>query len=320
MREFLCKLLGIKYPIIQAGMVWAATSPLAIAVSENGGLGTLGAGSMSKDELREEIKRVREATDKPFAVNIPILYGHAEEQVKIAIEEKVPVVITSAGNPKIFTPILKEHGIKVMHVVSSVKFARKAIEAGVDVVIAEGTEAGGHNGREGISTFPLLRAILSEVGDFPVVAAGGIADGYGFAAAMIAGASGIQMGTRFVATVECEAHENFKRAIVEAGDSDTVLIGGTVMAPTRVIRNKFAEEVLKAERSGKSAEEIGLMFKGRSRLGIREGDLENGSLMAGQSVALIKEILPVKEVISRIVTTAVNVSKEFNIEKHFCDK
>lgn len=318
MKGPLCQLLGIKYPIIQAGMVWAATSPLAIAVSENGGLGTLGAGSMSQDELREEIKRIRGATDKPFAVNIPILYGHAEEQVKIAIEEKVPIVITSAGNPKLYTPILKEHGITVMHVVSSVKFAKKAIEAGVDVIIAEGSEAGGHNGREGVSTFPLLRAILSEIGDYPVVAAGGIADGYGFAAAMIAGASGIQMGTRFVASEECEAHENFKRAIIEAGDSDTVLIGGSVMAPTRAIKNKFAEEVLKAEKAGKSAEEIGLMFKGRSKLGIKEGDLENGLLMAGQSVALIKEILPVKEIISRIVSTAVKVSKEFEIEKTFC--
>ena len=318
MKRRLCELLGIKYPIIQAGMVWAATSPLAIAVSENGGLGTLGAGSMTEDELREEIKRVKNATDKPFAVNIPILYGHAESQVKIAIEEKVPVVITSAGNPKIYTPILKQNGITVMHVVSSVKFALKAIEAGVDVIIAEGSEAGGHNGREGISTFPLLRAILTEVGGFPVVAAGGIADGYGFAAALIAGASGVQMGTRFVATEECEAHENFKNAIVRAKDSDTVLIGGSVMAPTRVIRNKFAEEVLEAERSGKSAEEIGLMFKGRSRLGIREGDLENGSLMAGQSVALIKEILPVKEVISRIVNTAEEVAHEFDIEKLFC--
>ncbi len=314
----LCEFLGIKYPIIQAGMVWAATAPLAIAVSENGGLGTLGAGSMSDDELREQIREVKKATNKPFAVNIPIMYGSAETQVKIAIEEKVPVVITSAGNPKLYTPILKDHGIKVFHVVSSVKFARKALEAGVDVIIAEGTEAGGHNGREGIGTFPLLRAILSNLGQVPVVAAGGIADGAGFAAALMAGAAGVQMGTRFVATVECEAHPAFKEAIVKAGDSDTVLIGGSVMAPTRVIRNKFAEEVLAAERQGKSAEEIGLMFKGKSRLGIREGDLENGSLMAGQSVALIKEILPVKDVISRIIHEALTTVRSFNIQNFLC--
>ncbi len=314
----LCEFLGIKYPIIQAGMVWAATSPLAIAVSKNGGLGTIGAGSMSEEELRDQIRQVKDATDKPFAVNIPIMYGNAETQIKIAIEEKVPVVITSAGNPKLFTPVLKDHGIKVFHVVSSVKFAKKAFEAGVDVIIAEGTEAGGHNGREGIATFPLLRAILSELGDVPVVAAGGIADGWGFAAALMAGASGIQMGTRFVATSECEAHPAFKDAIVKAKDQDTVLIGGSVMAPTRVIRNRFADEVLKAEREGKSAEEIGLMFRGRSRLGIREGDLENGSLMAGQSVALINEILPVKEVINRIVNEALLAARSFNIQNLFC--
>ncbi len=314
----LCEFLGIEYPIIQAGMVWAATAPLAIAVSRNGGLGTLGAGSMSDEELRDQIRQVKEATDRPFAVNIPIMYGSAETQIKIAIEEKVPIVITSAGNPRLYTSVLKDHGIKVFHVVSSVKFARKALEAGVDVIIAEGTEAGGHNGREGIATFPLLRAILSELGDVPVVAAGGIADGAGFAAALMAGASGVQMGTRFVATGECEAHPAFKEAIVKAKDSDTVLIGGSVMAPTRVIRNKFAEEVLQAERQGKSAEEIGLMFKGRSRLGIREGDLENGSLMAGQSVALINEILPVKEVIRRIISEALDTVKSFNIQNFLC--
>lgn len=319
MSRKLCQFLGIKYPIIQAGMVWAATAPLAIAVSENGGLGTIGAGSMSNEELREEIRKVREGTSNPFAVNIPILYGHAEEQIKIAIKEKVPIVITSAGNPKTHTPVLKDNGIKVLHVVSSVKFALKAIEAGVDAIIAEGAEAGGHNGREGISTFPLLRAILNEVGDFPVIAAGGIADGYGVAAALIAGASGVQMGTRFVATVECEAHENFKRAILNAKDTDTVLIGGSAMAPTRVIRNKFAEMVLQAEREGKSPEEIGLMFKGRSRLGIKDGDIENGSLMAGQSVALIKEILPVKDLMIKIVRDTTKVLGEFDIHNHFCE-
>ncbi len=319
MKEKICQLLGIKYPIIQAGMVWAATSPLAIAVSESGALGTIGAGSMSNEELREEIRKIKKSTSKPFAVNIPILYGRAEEQIHIVIDERVPIVITSAGNPKIYTPILKDHGIKVLHVVSSVKFALKAIEAGVDAVIAEGTEAGGHNGREGISTFPLLRAILREVDDFPVIAAGGIADGYGVAAALIAGASGVQMGTRFVATNECEAHENFKNAIVRAKDSDTVLIGGSAMAPTRVIRNKFAEMILQAEKEGKSPEEIGLMFKGRSRLGIKEGDIENGSLMAGQSVALIDEILPVKELIQRIVQETTQAIDKFHINNFFCE-
>ena len=319
MSRKLCESLGIEYPIIQAGMVWVATAPLTVAVSENGGLGTIGAGSMTNEELRDQIKKIREETSKPFAVNIPILYGRAEEQVKIAIEENVPIVITSAGNPKTYTPILKDHGIKVLHVVSSVKFAMKAIEAGVDAIIAEGSEAGGHNGREGISTFPLLRAILHNVGDFPVIAAGGIADGYGIAAALVAGASGVQMGTRFVATVECEAHENFKKAIVSAKDSDTVLIGGTVMAPTRVIRNKFAEMVLQAEREGKSPEEIGLMFKGRSRLGIKEGDIENGSLMAGQSVALINDILPVKDLMRRIVQETMETLNRFDIKNYFCE-
>ena len=292
-------LFNIQYPIIQAGMIWASGWKLASAVSNAGALGLLGAGSMYPDVLREHIRKCKAATDKPFGVNVPLLYPSIEEHMKIIVEEKVPIVFTSAGNPKTWTPYLKQHGSKVVHVVSSSKFAKKAEEAGCDAVVAEGFEAGGHNGREETTTFvliPLVRAAVT----IPVIAAGGIATGRQMLAAMVLGADGVQIGSRFVCTPEASSHELFKEAVVKAGEGDT-LLSMKKLVPVRLLKNDFFDEVKEAELRGASEEELkNILGRARAKRGMFEGDLAQGELEIGQVSAMIHEIKPAAEVVKEI--------------------
>ncbi|GIV44411.1 MAG: 2-nitropropane dioxygenase [Bacteroidia bacterium] len=299
----ICQLLGIKYPIIQAGMVWCSGWKLAKEVSEYGGLGTIGAGSMYPEILHEHLTKIKQAlgADIPFAVNLPLLYPQIQEHISLIIEHQVPVVITSAGNPKLWTDKLKSHGIKVLHVVSSVKFALKAQEAGVDAVIAEGFEAGGHNGREELTTFVLVPAV-SEVCSVPVIAAGGIKDGKSMLAAMVLGAEGVQIGSRFVCSNESSAHENFKQSIVNSPE-DATFLTLKELTPVRLLKNNFYEQVLQAYQRKASVEELkNLLGKGRSKKGMFEGDLNEGELEIGQVAGYIKEILPAKVIMKNILT------------------
>jgi len=294
------ELFGIRWPLIQAGMVWAAGHRLAAAAANGGGLGLIGAGSMDPDLLRHHIRRCREETDKPFGVNIPLLYKFAEEQVRVVIEEGVKIVFTSAGNPGTYTPRLHEAGVIVAHVVPTVALAQKAVERGVDAIVAEGTEAGGHNAPQAVATMTLTPQVVDAV-PVPVIAAGGLADGRGMAAAFALGASGVQMGTRFACTHESSAHENYKRAVVGAGDESTVL---TLLktGPTRMIRNAFTDRVQDAEARGATKDELyEMMGRFRGRLGIFEGDAAEGKLEAGQSSGLIREILSVQEVFDKVL-------------------
>lgn len=294
------QLFGIRYPIIQAGMVWTAGSKLAVAVSEAGALGMIGAGSMKPDLLREHIRKAREGTHSPFAVNIPLMRTDAEELVRVVVEEGVRIVFTSAGHPLKFTPRLKEEGCTVVHVIAAVKHARRALEAGCDAVVAEGFEAGGHNGVDEVTTLTLVPQVVDAI-SLPVLAAGGIADGRGMAAALALGAEGVQVGTRFAATVESSAHENYKKAVVSADDTATVLTLKKV-APVRLLKTSFAKQALQAERDGASREQLELLLGSkRERLGIFEGNLEEGELEAGQSAGLVKEILPAAEVVWRMM-------------------
>jgi enoyl-[acyl-carrier protein] reductase II len=295
----ICQLFSIRYPIIQAGMIWASGWKLASAVSNAGGLGLLGAGSMYPDVLREHIQKCKAATDKPFGVNLPLLYPDIDKHVQIIIEEKVPIVFTSAGNPKTWTALLKQHGIKVVHVVSSSKFALKAQEAGCDAVVAEGFEAGGHNGREETTTMVLIPAVVKAV-TIPVIAAGGIATGAQMAAALCLGASGVQVGSRFVATPEASSHLAFKEAVVNAGEGDTQL-SLKQLTPVRLLKNKFFHEVYEAETRGASKEELNeLLGRARAKKGMFEGDMEEGELEIGQVSALIKEMKPAGEVVTEL--------------------
>lgn len=292
-------LFGIQYPVIQAGMVWASGWRLASAVSNAGALGLIGSGSMYPDVLRAHIQKCKAATSKPFGVNVPLLYPNIAEHIQIIIEEKVPIVFTSAGNPKTWTAKLKEHGIKVVHVVSSSKFAIKAQEAGCDAVVAEGFEAGGHNGKEETTTLVLIPAVCAAV-SIPVIAAGGIATGRQMLAAMVLGASGVQVGSRFVASEEASSHINFKNAVINAKEGDTQL-SLKKLTPVRLIRNQFFQQVQEAENSGASAETLaGLLGRGRAKLGMFEGNLEEGELEIGQVSALIKEIKPAGAIVSEI--------------------
>lgn len=294
-------LFGIQYPIIQAGMVWASGWRLASAVSNAGGLGLIGSGSMYPDILREHIQKCKTATDKPFGVNVPLLYPNIAEHIQIIIEEKVPIVFTSAGNPKTWTAKLKEHGIKVIHVVSSSKFAFKAQEAGCDAVVAEGFEAGGHNGREETTTLVLIPAVCAAV-SIPVIAAGGIATGKQMLATMVLGASGVQVGSRFVASEEASSHINFKNAVLNAKEGDTQL-ALKKLTPVRLIRNQFFQQVQQAENSGASAETLAsLLGRGRAKLGMFEGNLEEGELEIGQVSALVNEIKPAADIVNEIWT------------------
>jgi len=285
------KLFNIDYPIIQAGMIWASGWRLASAVSNAGGLGNIGSGSMYPDVLREHIRKCKAATDRPFAVNVPLLYPDIDKHIQIILEEKVKIVFTSAGNPKTWTGILKEKGVTVVHVVSSSKFAKKAEEAGCDAVVAEGFEAGGHNGREETTTMVLIPAVVNAV-RIPVIAAGGIANGRQMLAAMVMGAEGVQLGTRFVATEEASSHAAFKQKVVNAVEGDTVL-SMKQLTPVRLIKNKFYDQVQQAEWRGASPDELReLLGRARAKKGMFEGDLDEGELEIGQVSSLIEKILP----------------------------
>ncbi len=293
-------LFATRYPLIQAGMIWASGWRLASAVSNAGGLGLLGAGSMYPDVLREHIRKCKAATDQPFGVNVPLLYPDIDQLMNIIVEEKVPIVFTSAGNPKTWTGFLKDHGIKVAHVVSSSKFAKKAEEAGCDAVVAEGFEAGGHNGREETTTMVLIPAVRAAV-NIPVIAAGGIATGTQMLAAMVLGADGVQVGSRFVCTPEASSHLAFKEAIINAGEGDTQLAMKKVV-PVRLLKNKFAEEIKAAELRGASEEELKqILGRARAKKGMFEGDMEEGELEIGQVSALIHEIKPAAAVVEEIM-------------------
>lgn len=295
------KLFNIKYPIIQGGMIWNSGYKLAAAVSNAGGLGLIGAGSMYPDVLREHIQKCKKATDKPFGVNVPMLYPNVEEIMNIIVDEGVKIVFTSAGNPKTWTSWLKEKGITVVHVVSSTKFALKAQEAGVDAVVAEGFEAGGHNGREETTTLTLIPMVKKQI-SIPLIAAGGIATGKTMHAAMVLGADGVQMGTRFAMSVESSAHQAFKEVCVNAQEGETFLTLKE-LAPVRLIRNKFFTDLQNAYASGASTEDLkALLGRGRSKKGMFEGDLEEGELEIGQIVGLINEIQTVQVIVDEIVS------------------
>ena len=301
------QLFNIKYPIIQGGMIWNSGYKLASAVSNAGGLGLIGAGSMYPDVLREHIQNCKAATDKPFGVNVPMLYPNIEEIIQIIIDEGVKIVFTSAGNPKTWTNHLKSHGITVVHVVSSSKFALKAQEAGVDAVVAEGFEAGGHNGREETTTFTLIPMVKEQI-SIPLIAAGGIATGKGMLAAMILGADGVQMGSRFVASVESSAHDNFKQTVIETKEGDTQLTLKE-LAPVRLIKNKFYNDVQELYSKCPSKEDLeALLGKRRAKRGMFEGDLVEGELEIGQIAGLIHEVKPVQEIFEMLL-------KEFEIAK-----
>lgn len=295
------QLFNIKYPIIQGGMIWNSGYKLASAVSNSGGLGIIGAGSMYPEVLREHIQKCKKATQKPFGVNVPMLYPDIEEIMQIIKEEKVSIVFTSAGNPKIWTPFLKENGCTVVHVVSSTKFALKAQAAGVDAIVAEGFEAGGHNGREETTTLTLLPMMKKEI-QLPIIAAGGIASGRGMLAAMSLGADAIQMGSRFAASVEASSHQKFKEAIVQTKEGDTMLTLKE-LAPVRLIKNTFYNNLQEHYKRGASTEEL-KTFLGRARAkkGMFEGDLEEGELEIGQIAGIITTILPVATIIKTVLS------------------
>lgn len=300
MQNRITELFGIKYPIIQAGMIWCSGWRLAAAVSNAGGLGIIGSGSMYPDVLKEHIQKCKAATNKPFAVNVPMLYPDIDKHMQIIIEEKVPIVFTSAGNPKTWTGLLKQNGIKVVHVVSSAKFAQKAEDAGVDAVVAEGFEAGGHNGREETTTLCLIPKVVESV-KIPVIAAGGIGTGKTMLAAMALGAEGVQIGSRFVASEESSAHINFKQAVVNANEGDTILTLKE-LTPVRLIKNEFYKRVEEAQARCASVDELKeILGRARAKKGMFEGNLEEGELEIGQISSLIKEIKPAAEIINEIV-------------------
>jgi enoyl-[acyl-carrier protein] reductase II len=304
------QLFTIQYPIIQGGMIWNSGYKLASAVSNAGGLGLIGAGSMYPEVLREHIQKCKKATDKPFGVNVPMLYPNIEEIMQIIKDEGVKIVFTSAGNPKTWTPFLKENGITVVHVVSSSKFALKAQEAGVDAIVAEGFEAGGHNGREETTTLTLIPMVREQI-SIPLIAAGGIATGRGMLAAMILGADGVQMGSRFAASNESSAHNAFKQSILETGEGDTQLTLKE-LAPVRLIKNKFYQDVQDLYGKCPSKEELeALLGKRRAKRGMFEGDLIEGELEIGQIAGLIHDILPVETIVN-------NILKEYHSAKKEC--
>ena len=293
------QLFGIEKPIIQAGMIWVSGWRLASAVSNAGGLGIIGSGSMYPEVLREHILKCKKATEKPFAVNIPLLYPDIDKHIKTIIEEKVPIVFSSAGNPKTFTSILKAEGIKVVHVVSSSKFAQKAEDAGCDAVVAEGFEAGGHNGIEETTTFVLVPAVREKI-NIPVIAAGGIATGRQMFAAMALGASAVQVGSRFVASNEASCHPNFKKAVIASAEGDTQL-SLKKLTPVRLLKNDFYNKVLAAEASNAGVAELeALLGRGRAKKGMFEGDLSEGELEIGQVSSMIKMIMPAGKIVNEL--------------------
>ena len=315
MENPVCKLFNIKYPLIQAGMIWCSGWELASAVSNAGGLGLIGSGSMYPEVLREHIQKCKKATNKPFGVNVPLLYPNIEEHMKIIVEEGVKIVFTSAGNPKTWTIHLKEKGITVVHVVSNVKFALKCQEAGVDAIVAEGFEAGGHNGREETTTMVLIPQVRKAV-SIPLIAAGGIGTGAGMAAAFALGADGVQIGSRFVATPESSAHQNFKDAVVKAKEGDTILTLKQ-LTPVRLIKNEFYQKVYTAEQQGASPEKIAeILGRARAKKGMFEGDLNEGELEIGQISGAIDNIKPAAEIVKEIIddykTTVTKMQQQLN--------
>lgn len=305
------QLFKIQYPIVQGGMIWNSGYKLASAVSNAGGLGLIGAGSMYPDVLREHIQKCKQATSNPFGVNVPMLYPNIEEIIQIIIEEGVKIVFTSAGNPKTWTAHLKEHGITVVHVVSSSKFALKAQEAGVDAVVAEGFEAGGHNGREETTTLTLIPMVKEKI-TIPLIAAGGIATGRGMLAAMVLGADGVQMGSRFVASFESSAHANFKQTVLETGEGDTQLTLKE-LAPVRLIKNKFYNDLQELYQNCPSKEDLEqLLGKRRAKRGMFEGDLVEGELEIGQIAGLIHEVKSVQDIIDEVVFEFRTASQQIN--------
>lgn len=308
-------LFKIKYPIIQGGMIWNSGHKLASAVSNAGGLGLIGAGSMYPEILREHIQKCKKETSKPFGVNVPMLYPNIEEIMKIIVEEGVEIVFTSAGNPKTWTSYLKENGITVVHVVSSSVFALKAQEAGVDAIVAEGFEAGGHNGREETTTLTLIPMVKEKI-KIPLIAAGGIATGRGMLAAMVLGADGVQVGSRFAASVESSAHENFKQTIIDVKEGDTQLTLKE-LAPVRLIKNKFFQDVQELyEKRPTKAELVELLGRARAKRGMFEGDLIEGELEIGQIAGIIHEIKPAAAIIQEMIAEF-RIAKEERIRFDF---
>ena len=300
MENRITKLFKIQYPLIQAGMIWNSGWKLASAVSNAGGLGIIGAGSMYPDVLQEHITKCKAATSKPFGVNVPMLYPNIDQIIEIIIKEKIPIVFTSAGNPKTHTTRLKQYGITVVHVVSSVKFALKAQDAGVDAVVAEGFEAGGHNGRDETTTFTLIPMVKEQI-SIPLIAAGGIADGRGMLAAMILGADGVQIGSRFVASQESSAHQDFKQEVIKAKEGDTLLTLKE-LAPVRLLKNKFFDQVMELYKTNPSKEQLTqLLGRARAKRGMFEGDLEDGELEIGQVAGLIHQIKPAAQIVIEII-------------------
>jgi enoyl-[acyl-carrier protein] reductase II len=297
------KLLNIKYPILQGGMAWIATYELAVAVSEGGALGIIAAGNAPKEVVRDEIRKFKKYSDKPFGVNIMLMSPFAEDIVGIVCEERVPVVTTGAGNPGKYIKKFKKHGIKVIPVVPTVSLAKRLEREGVDALIVEGTEAGGHIGE--LTTMALVPQVVEAV-NIPVIAAGGIGDGKGFLAALALGAEGVQMGTRFVCSTECIAHENYKNMIVQSKDRDAIVTGRSIGYPVRVLKNKFTREYLSLEKEGLSFNELEELGGGRLKLAVKEGDVTKGSVMAGQISGLINCIKPCNEIIEDIIKTAMD--------------
>jgi enoyl-[acyl-carrier protein] reductase II len=298
-RNRITTLFNIDFPLIQAGMIWASGWRLASAVSNAGGVGIIGSGSMYPGVLREHIQKCKSVTTRPFGVNIPLLYPDIDQHIQVVMEEEVKIVFTSAGNPKTWTSILKEKGIKVIHVVSSSKFARKAEEAGCDAVVAEGFEAGGHNGREETTTMVLVPAVAKAV-KIPVIAAGGIATGRQMLAAMVMGAEGVQMGSRFVASEEASSHIEFKKAIIHAEEGDTIL-SMKQLTPVRLMKNKFYQEMQQAENRGATVEELrSLLGRARAKKGMFEGDMDEGELEIGQVSSLLNSILPAGDIVKNV--------------------
>jgi len=315
MSNKITELFGIKYPIIQGGMIWTSGWKLASAVSNNGGLGLIGAGSMYPEVFRENIQKCKKATNKPFGVNLPMIYPQIDELIQIILEEEVKIVFTSAGNPKKYTHFFQEKGITVAHVVPGVKFALKAQDAGVDAVVAEGFEAGGHNGRDETTTFCLIPMVNKEL-NIPLIAAGGIGSGKGMLSAMILGADGIQMGSRFVASEEASSHTNFKKEVVKAKDGATHLTLKDV-TPVRLMKNKFYHEIHTAILKGASAEEQKeILGRGRAKKGMFEGDVNEGELEVGQVAGLIDSILPASKIIENIISEYQEEIKNISTSKY----
>ena len=308
----ICKVLNIQYPIILGGMLWIGKSDLVAAVSDAGGLGLMGAGGMTIEEIASECGKVKEKTKKPFGVNIPLVRPDSGDMINTAIKNGASVIATSSGSPKKFTKMIQEQGCRVIHVVANVTFAKKSEDAGVDAIAAEGYEAGGHNGHDEVTTMALIPQVTNAV-NIPVVAAGGIADGRGLVAALALGAKGVQMGTRFLASQEAAAHRNYKEAIVRMKDTDTCVTGRTTVGPTRSINNKLTEMIVNAEKKGAKPEELFEMIgEGRSAMACIEGDCEEGSLYCGQIGGAVKEIKSAKQIIDDMIAEAKTIIESLN--------